>query len=373
MFNKIVNPETNRKVSIYSSKGKYVLNNYVGKDNLQKGGTNHTASHSDAVVKRDGDSGSSIPKEMFTFDPPKPTWLSETPPEKDLYDPKIPIQSLSDTELEELDKKNDINLTTNKIRLHPDLRIKSNPEQLRRWERESDAADELSKRNLEKRKIEEQRAQRNFEASERHKRLVLDKSINYISNHAARDEVLLRLELPTDVLDHSRQLVVRDASIPITGKKSYPVATLKNIREELKKLGMNIDHLRTKAPMKELIKKWMLGEITVESHNNNVKIAHLEDVNKEYLVDELNNKYGIPAEKLDRETAKQVLVDIIRGNYTDEMIAEDKAAIETNCAHHKETDESSLWSYLLGASESATDVYNNCAKIQLERQRKNRK
>ena len=117
---------------------------------------------------------------MFTFDPPKPTWLSETPPEKDLYDPKIPIQSLSDTELEELDKKNDINLTTNKIRLHPDLRIKSNPEQLRRWERESDAADELSKRNLEKRKIEEQRAQRNFEASERHKRLVLDKSINYI-------------------------------------------------------------------------------------------------------------------------------------------------------------------------------------------------
>jgi len=94
-----------------------------------------------------------VPKsETYTFPSPFATVreIEPSPPKRNIYDMSIPISTLTDKELEELYNNS---LSKKKIiGVRADTHIRYGIDQVQRWERESQAGDELSRRQAERNK-----------------------------------------------------------------------------------------------------------------------------------------------------------------------------------------------------------------------------
>ena len=94
-----------------------------------------------------------VPKsETYTFPSPFATVreIEPSPPKRNIYDMSIPISALTDKELEELYNNS---LSKKKIiGVRADTHIRYGIDQVQRWERESEAGEELSRRQAERQK-----------------------------------------------------------------------------------------------------------------------------------------------------------------------------------------------------------------------------
>ena len=141
------------------------------------------------------------------------------------------------------------------------------------------------------------------------------------------------------------------------------------LRNELDKIGIDHSGKHSLWILKTLARDWLLGE---EYIHTQIMINKLNVASDSYIKNILEQNYQLPVKHMSERDARMILREIILKEYDMDMINSDIISINTNCQHFKPD----LSDLKIDADTKELDNmkdYYNCASIQLNRLRSQRK
>ena len=197
---------------------------------------------------------------------------------------------------------------------------------------------------------------------------IIKKQVGGNNDDVVKDTHILDLN---DTIDYTINIHERDRQLRILSTITLEDRDI--LRQQLDKIGIIHKDIFSMWRLTALARDWLLNK---EYIFNNIILGKLSNTSDDNVKLILEQDYKLPVKNIPNTDARDILKEILLKEYSLGMIASDLESINTNCDHFKTnlTQVNATTDTSAAQINSAnTEDYYNCAKIQLNRVRNQRK